>query len=163
MANEANVKAILRKIKNNPATSAAARVLLEATVDKSTGFKREAIVETVALAGAASVNLTTQLPAGAKVIHAGYYLTTAMTLVTAVKLGIGTAAKPSGFLLSATTMTIGITQSLATAPATPADATVAAATTIALTTVDTNGALAGTGTGTVKVCVIYEYLEALTA
>lgn len=164
MANANNVNQIIRNFKNAPvAASNTERVMLELRVDKDTVFRRATISETVSLAAAASANLTTQLPAGAKVIESGYFLTTAMVLVTAVKLGIGVSGKPSAFGLSGTTMTINTTEGLPTAPATPADATVAAATTMRVSTVDTNGAAAGTGTGTVKVCVVYEYMTSLAA
>lgn len=158
--NFSNFLQFLRQNKNVIQSQGDERVMFDLHLDNTTRLRRACITQTVALGGAASVNLTNSLPAGARVLFAGIFLETAVTLTTAVKLGVGTAATPNAFFLSSTVMTIGATQILAVADT---NARVAAATPIQLTTTDTSGALAGTGVGSVKVMVVYEFCQPITA
>lgn len=160
MASETNVREIIKRLKNSPADGKSPRVMLELHVDQTTKYRMEAIVEPLALGGAGSQQMTSQLPAGSKVLFAGILLETAVTLTTATKLGVGTAATPNAFYLSGTTMTAGTTD---VQPAPDTSGRVAAQTPVKLATTDNSGAAAGSGTGTVKVVVIYEYVQAIAA
>ena len=158
--NESNWKWIMRKVKNTPPASNAERVLMENDYDQGSLWRRSAIIEKIVLGGAGSQILNTPLPAGATVLAVGIFLETGVALTTATKLAVGTAALPSAFFLSGTAMTAGTT-AIVGAPA--ANAIVSASTPIQLTTTDNSGAPAGTGVGTVKVVVIYEYAQPITA
>lgn len=155
-----NFLAMFRQLKAVPASAVAERIHEEYELESfpNNKFLRTASIEqTVTLTAAASVNLTTQVPANARILFASIKLSGAMVLVTAVKLGVGVAGTPSAFLLSTVTM----------ADATKADQVVAdqaaarttAPTTIVLSTTDAAGAAAGTGTGVVKVRVVYQYCQ----
>lgn len=168
VANAAAIRQVLRQIKNKPATAVAERVLSEWELNALVGVGSSAVAgkflrlgmidEVVAIAAAASGNMTTQLPANAKVLFTSTNNNTALTFGTAVKFGVGTAADPDRFLLSATTVTINTKNN-----ATPLEAVGnnAAAVTVAVTAVDTDGAAAGTMTGSVRVRLIYVYAESL--
>lgn len=150
-----------RRIKNSPITAGnQERLLSMFDFDQGSEVRRSAIVETLVLGGAGFQPLTTQLPAGSRVVFAGIYLETAVVLTTATKLGIGFSGTPSGYYLSGVTMTLGTTDIQATADT---NARNAAATTARISTVDNSGAAAGSGTGTVKVVIIYEYAQAIKA
>lgn len=169
--NEENLYRLLRKIKNyiTPGTTALREMLRLQThggITKGCDFVVNSIVETVTLTAAGSVNLTNTLPNGARVLAAHRLNVTLVSLTTAVKLGLGTAASPSKYLLTSTSMAINE----ATGLAANADAQVAApalttggADTLVLSTVDTGGAAAGSGTGTVMVRIVYAVAGPLLA
>lgn len=162
------VKNILRAWKNLPATTVAARFLSRwMTTSKNApsaaqGIGRElrlaCIEQTVSIAAAASGDLTTQLPVGAKVLFSQMNFDTVVTPVTAVKVGFGTAADPDRFGLSDTTLTKNTKTFTAPLEAVSINNT---AVTMRVTAVDTNGAAAGTMTGTVRVLIAYWEIEPL--
>lgn len=163
------VRDILRQWKNRPATGVAARHLakfmttLKNPPTGAQGIGKEvrlaAIEETVTISvAAASGALTTQLPAPARVLFACMNFDTAITLVTAVKVGLGTAADPDRFALSDTTMAKNTkTNSI------PVEAVAINSAAVAMTVnaVDTNGAAAGTIAGTVRCLIVYWEMEQL--
>jgi hypothetical protein len=158
--NETNFKFHFRKVKNTPSAGNVERVLSMFDFDQGSEHRRGVLVEKLVLGGAGFQPLTNQLPAGCRVLFAGIYLETAVVLTTAVKLGIGISGTPIAFYLSGTTMTIGTTD---IQPVADTNARQAAAITPRLTTTDTSGVAAGSGTGTVKVVIIYEYCTAIQA
>ena len=83
-----------------------------------------------------ATNLT--LPAGCIVEGASLLRNGAITLGTAVKVGIGNASDPDAYLLSSTTMTANAEDTKAQSVA------IATATAVLLYCVDTNGGAAGT-------------------
>jgi hypothetical protein len=143
---------------NTPATGASERVLDERDLGNGSYYRRAYIEEAVEFSADASANLTTQLPASARVLFASLNLDTAVTLSTAVKIGLGTASDPDAYAITGTTMTKNTKTDHVPATAT---ATTAAATTVKVTACDTSGAAAGTATGTVRARLLYEYVTSI--
>lgn len=114
------------------------------------------IEEVVSFNAAAFANLTQVLPANSEVLDVQMNFETAMALNVAVKLGVGTAADPDAYLLSAVAMTRNAKN------ASRPKAVNAAALTPRISACDNAGAAAGTVTsGQVRVRIVYEYAEAL--
>lgn len=154
--NYAQIRRGVKQPKNIPTAGNVARVIFDEHAAPSQAVRTECIEETLALNAAGSANMTTQLPAGSRVKFVSIYLETGMTLTTATKLAVGTAGTPSAFYLSGTTMTSGTNDAQPTADT---NARVSTATTVKLATTDNSGNATGSGTGTVKVLVVYEYLQ----
>lgn len=151
----ARSKRNMRTIVNNPAASYSERVLMEKDLGNGSYLRRAYIEQAVTLAAAASGDLTTQLPANYRVIFASANNDTLLSYGTAVKFGIGTAADPDKFLLSSTTLTKNTKNE---GQPLEAVASGSAAVTVRVSAVDTNGAAAGTMTGTVRARLVYEYI-----
>lgn len=160
MADFANVNFILRNPKNKIINSTDEKVLLEVDTGSGVLFRRCSISQTLVLGGAGFQSFTTTIPIGARILAINYYLVTAVVLTTAVKLGFGIAGTPIAFALSGVTMTIGSKETIA---ATVATANLIAAAQPRITTTDVAGAAVGSGTGTVKATIVYEYLQNQTA
>ncbi len=103
---------------------------------------------------------TTQLPPNSRVKFVQMNYDTAIVLATAVKVGIGISGTPSGLALSGT----GVTKNTQTGGV-PVEANsifTAAPTTLGVYACATGGTAAGTITsGTIRVVIVYEYLDAL--
>lgn len=108
--------------------------------------------ETVAInPSAGTADFDNAIPAGSRLLSARMTFTSAITLVTAVKVGLGISGNPDSILLSGTTMTNGTV----TEGDTLTDKYYAADQTIRVTACDTNGAAAGTMLGSVRAKILY--------
>jgi len=128
-------------------------------VARALGFQRFLIDETVVITTAASHNLVATLPVGAIPVVAQMNFNTAITLVTAVNVGFGTAGSLVGYCESADSVVAKNTKTLGKGAlcGTP----VAATTTLRLSACATDGSAAGTLAGTVRCRLYYDLMTAI--